>query len=62
MTVEELIEELKALPPTALVVFRHTRSDVPDDYYTVDCHYDGGEAFIDIHSENDDEDESEQDD
>ncbi len=55
MTVEELIEELKALPPTALVVFRHTRDDVPDDYETVDCYYEGGEAFIDIHSCDDDE-------
>lgn len=57
MTVEELIEELKALPPTAHVVFRHTRDDIPDDYETVDCFYDGGEAFIDIHSESDDDEE-----
>lgn len=55
MTVEELIEELRALPPTALVVFRHTRDDVPDEYETVDCYYDGGEAFIDIHAPDDDD-------
>jgi hypothetical protein len=55
MTVQELIEELKALPPDALVVFRHTRNDVPDDYETVDCYYDRGEAFIDIHSGDDDD-------
>lgn len=37
MTVRELIAELEALPLDALVVFRHTRDDVPDDYETVDC-------------------------
>ena len=55
MTVAELITELQALPPDAMVVFRHTRDDVPDDYMTVDCFYEGGEAFIDIHSESDDD-------
>lgn len=55
MTVRELITELSALPPDALIVFRHTRDDVPDDYETVDCFYEGGEAFIDIHSGDDDE-------
>lgn len=55
MTVEELIAELKALPPDKLVVFRHTRDDVPEDYETVDCHWDGDEAFIDIHSAGEDE-------
>ena len=55
MTVRELISELQALPSDAHVVFRHTRDDVPADYETVDCFYDGGEAFIDIHSGADDE-------
>lgn len=55
MTVSELIKELEALPPDALIVFRHTRDDVPDDYETVDCFYEGGEAFVDIHSGDDDE-------
>ena len=55
MTVKELIAELQALPPDALVVFRHTRDDVPADYETVDCWVDGDEAFIDIHSGADDE-------
>ena len=55
MTVRELISELEVLPGDKLVVFRHTRDDVPDDYETVDCHWDGDEAFIDIHSESDDE-------
>ena len=57
MTVAELIEELKALPPDALVVFRHTRNDVPDDYTTVNCFYDKGEVFIDIPGEEDDGDD-----
>lgn len=56
MTVEELIAELRGLPPTAMLVFRHTRDDIPDDYDTVDVFYDSGEVFIDIHSEDDDED------
>lgn len=55
MTVEELITELQALPQTAPVIFRHTRDDVPDDYETVDVFYDRGEAFIDIHSGEEDE-------
>lgn len=55
MTVKELISELEALPPDKLVVFRHTRDDAPDDYETVDCHWDGDEAFIDIHGGEDDE-------
>jgi hypothetical protein len=55
VTVRELISELEALPSDALVVFRHTRDDAPDDYETVDCWHDNGEAFIDIHSEDDDE-------
>ena len=55
MTVRELISELQALPPDASIVFRHTRDDVPGDYETVDCFYDGSEAFIDIHSGDDDE-------
>lgn len=50
MTVQELISELEALPKDAPIVFRHTKDDVPDDYETVDCFYDNGEAFIDIHS------------
>ncbi len=50
MTVQELITELEALPRDASIVFRHTRNDAPDDYETVDCHFDGGEAYIDIHS------------
>lgn len=60
MTVAELIEELKALPPTAYVVFRHTKDDVPDDYETVDCYYDKGEAFIDIHGSEGDIDEDDE--
>lgn len=55
MTVRELISELEALPPDKLVVFRHTRDDVPSDYETVDCWWDGDEAFVDIHTEDDDE-------
>ncbi len=55
MTVQELITELQALPPDALIVFRHTRDDAPDDYETVDCWHWEGEAFIDIHSGEDDE-------
>lgn len=55
MTVAELIAELQALPPTAHVVFRHNRDDVSDEYETVDCYYDKGEAFIDIHSGEEDE-------
>ena len=55
MTVTELIEELKALPPDAIVVFRHNRDDVPDAYETIDVFYEKGEAFIDIHSGADDE-------
>ncbi len=55
MTVAQLIEELKALPPDATVVFRHTRDDIPDEYETVDCYYDAGEAYIDIHGGEDDE-------
>lgn len=50
MTVAELIEELKAVPPDCQVVFRHTRNDVRDDYETVDVFHHDGEAFIDIHS------------
>ncbi len=51
MTVKELITELEALPPEALVVFRHHRDDVgSDDYETVDCFHWDGEAFIDIHA------------
>lgn len=56
MTVSELIKELEALPKDACVVFRHTRDDAPDCYETVDCHYEDGEAFVDIHSGEDDED------
>ena len=55
MTVAELIEELRAVPQDAFIVFRHTREDVPDDYETVDVFYDKGEVFIDIHSGEDDE-------
>lgn len=55
MTVRELITELEALPGDALVVFRHTRDDAPDEYETVDCHYWEGEAFVDIHSGADDD-------
>ncbi len=55
MTVRELITELQALPPDDLVVFRHTRDDAPDDYETVDCHSWEGEAFIDIHSADEDD-------
>lgn len=55
MTVSELISELEALPPDALIVFRHTRDDAPDDYETVDCFFHDGEAFIDIHSGEEDE-------
>jgi len=58
MTVQELITELEALPPDAAIVFRHTRDDAPDDYETVDCHYHDGEAFLDIHSGEDDEPEA----
>lgn len=57
MTVRELITELEALSGDALVVFRPTRDDAPDDYETVDCHYWDGDAFIDIHSSDDDDDE-----
>ncbi len=55
MTVEELIEQLRVVPATATVVFRHTRDDIPDDYETVDVFYDKGEVYIDIHSEDEDE-------
>jgi len=55
MTVSELIAELQALPSDASIVFRHTRDDAPDDYETVDCFYHEGEAFIDIHSADDEE-------
>lgn len=55
MTVRELITELEALPSDACIVFRHTRDDIPDEYQTVDCYYDRGEAFIDIHGGEDDE-------
>ncbi len=57
MTVRELIEELKAVPQDAYVVFRHTRDDVPDDYETVDVFYNRGEVFIDIHSGEDEDDD-----
>lgn len=53
MRVIELISALQALPPDAPIVFRHTRDDAPDDYETVDCHYHDEEAFIDIHSGDD---------
>jgi hypothetical protein len=55
MTVKELITKLEALPPDATIVFRHNRDDVPDEYETVDCYHDSGEAYIDIHSGADDE-------
>lgn len=53
MTVRELITELEALPPDLPIVFRHTRDDVSDEYETVDCFHDDGEAFLDIHSGDD---------
>ncbi len=53
MTVAELVAELLVLPQDKLVVFRHTRDDAPEDYETVDCWWDGDEAFIDIHSGDD---------
>lgn len=53
MTVRELISELEAIPGDKLVVFRHSKDDAPDDYETVDCWWDGDEAFIDIHSGDD---------
>ena len=56
MTVRELITKLEALPADAPIVFRHTREDAPDDYETVDCWYDDGEALIDIHGSDDDAD------
>lgn len=51
MTIRELIAELQVLSPDALVVFRHHKDDdrIPDDYETVDCFEEDGEAFIDIH-------------
>lgn len=55
MTVGELIEELRGIPLDKLIVFRHTREDVPDSYETVDVYWEGDEAFFDIHSEDDDE-------
>ncbi len=57
MTVRELISELEALPGDKIVVFRHTRDDAPDDYETVDCWWVGDEAFIDIHSADEDPEE-----
>lgn len=55
MTVRELITELEALPPDKLVVFRHRKDDAPDDYETVDCWWEDDEAFIDIHSADEDD-------
>lgn len=57
MTVEDLLEMLKPLPPQAQVVFRHDRDDLPDDYEAVDVFYDRGEVFIDIHSGDEDDEE-----
>lgn len=54
MTVRELIDALQEMPPDASVVFRHTRDDVPPDYVWVDCFYEDGEVFIDIHGDDDD--------
>jgi hypothetical protein len=54
MTVRELITELESLPKDAQIVFRHNREDIPDYYETVDCFYEDGEAFLDIHSGEDD--------
>ena len=55
MTVEELLDELKQMPPDATIVFRHNRDDVPSEYTTVDVFYADGEAYIDIHDGEDDE-------
>lgn len=45
MTVEELIEELEEMPPTAIVVFEFLYSDEVD---FVSVNYSGGECIIHV--------------
>lgn len=45
MSVEELIEELKKLPPTAIVVFQNIEDDT-SEWWDAEIRYDGGRVEI----------------
>lgn len=45
MTVEELIERLKELPPTAMVVFQNAEYEVYE-WWDADIKYEGGRVEI----------------